>query len=58
MMSTPDDVMVLISRASVVGFGVSVWRDRKRKEEEVGGEQRTKWKFFFAERTEGKNGIY
>lgn len=31
-MATPGDVMVLISRASVVGFGVSVWRERARGE--------------------------
>ncbi|KAI9533426.1 hypothetical protein NQZ68_024480 [Dissostichus eleginoides] len=30
MMSTPDDVMISISRASVVGFGVSVCREKKR----------------------------
>ncbi len=45
MMSTPDDVMVSISRASVVGFGVSVWRERKREEERMGlmglGEERS-----------------
>ena len=32
MMATPDDVMVSISRASGVGFGVSVWREKVRGE--------------------------
>lgn len=36
MMSMPDDVMVLISRASVVGFGVSVWREKKGEEQRMG----------------------
>lgn len=33
MMSTPHDVMVLISRASVVGFGFSVWREKEKQDE-------------------------
>lgn len=36
MMSKADDVMVSISRASVVGFGVGVWRERRREEERMG----------------------
>lgn len=36
MMSMPDDVMVSISRASVVGFGVSVWREKKEGGREDG----------------------
>ncbi len=33
MMSMPDDVMVSISRASALGFGVSVWREEERERE-------------------------
>lgn len=33
MMSTPYDVMVLISRASVVGFGFSAWREKEKQDE-------------------------
>lgn len=33
MMSTPYDVTVLISRASVVGFGFSVWREKEKQDE-------------------------
>lgn len=33
MMSTPYDVMVLISRASVVGFSFSVWREKEKQDE-------------------------
>lgn len=35
MMSMPDDVMVSITKASVVGFGVSIWREEKRREEKI-----------------------
>lgn len=58
MMSMPDDVMVLIIRVSVMGFGVNVWRDRERKEEEVGSKQRAEEKRFSRENGEKEWNIF